>query len=211
MALRFWCPLWPKSPHRKLCWKREPSYSQRNILCSLTRSTCGKSRLSNRRSLARMKPIKLPGPSSRSPKPKQIPYTLPFELTLHAAYSVQMNWGAYMWKGGQSKQLTRASPGRRLNSLLRLTSSSESTSTSTRSVPRPEWGKNLQTIMLANKPGNKKSWHTSDKRNIQMTRNTGLDSSGRNEPGMQDGLTAGINQPAVPPPDSTRNNRDPTD
>ena len=79
-----------------------------------------------------MKPIKLPGPLSRSPKPKQIPYTLPFELTLHAAYSVQMNCGAYMWKGGQSKQLTGASPGRRLNSLPRLTSSSESTSTSTR-------------------------------------------------------------------------------
>ena len=53
-----------------------------------------------------MKPIKLPGPSSRSPKPKQIPYTLPFEPTLHAAYSVQMNCGAYMWKGGQSKQPT---------------------------------------------------------------------------------------------------------
>ena len=58
-----------------------------------------------------MKPIKLPGPSSRSPKPKQIPYTLPFELTLHAAYSVQMNCGAYMWKGGQSKQLTGAMEG----------------------------------------------------------------------------------------------------
>ena len=54
-------------------------------------------------------------PSSRSPKPKQIPYTLPFEPTLHAAYSVQTNCGVFMWKGGQSKQPTEASPGRRLN------------------------------------------------------------------------------------------------
>ena len=63
--------------------------------------------------------------------------------------------------------------------------------------------------MLENKPGNKKSWHISGKRNIQMTRITGLDSSGRNELGMQDGLKAGINQPVVPPPDGTRNGRDP--
>ena len=38
---------------------------------------------------------------------------------------------------------------------------------------------------------------------------TGLDSSGRNELGMQDGLKAGMNQPAVHPPDGTRNGRDP--
>ena len=42
-----------------------------------------------------------------------------------------------------------------------------------------------------------------------MTRITGLDSSGRNELGMQDGLKAGMNQPAVHPPDGTRNGRDP--
>ena len=42
-----------------------------------------------------------------------------------------------------------------------------------------------------------------------MTRTTGLDSSGRKKPGMQDGLEAGINQPAVPPSDGTRNGRDP--
>ena len=71
------------------------------------------------------------------------------------------------------------------------------------------FGKNFQIIMLENKPGNKKSWHTSDKKNIQMTRTTGLDSSGRREPGMQDGSKAGINQPAVPPSESTRNGRDP--
>ena len=155
-----------------------------------------------------MKPIKLPGPSSRSPKPKQIPYTLPFEPN-HAAYSAQTNCGAYMWKGGQSKQPTGASPGRRLNSLPRLTSSSESTTASTRSAPRPEWGKNLQNTMLENKPGNKKSWHISGRRNIQMTRITGLDSSGRNELGMQDGLKAGMNQPEVHPSDGTCNGRDP--
>ena len=45
-----------------------------------------------------MLPIKLPEPSSRSPKPKQIPYNLPFEPTMHAAYSVQTNCGVYMWK-----------------------------------------------------------------------------------------------------------------
>ena len=60
-----------------------------------------------------MLPIKLPGPSSRSRKPKQIPYTLPFKPTMHAAYSVQTNCDVYMWKGGQSKQPTGASPGRR--------------------------------------------------------------------------------------------------
>ena len=53
-----------------------------------------------------------------------------------------------------------------------------------------------------------KSWHINGKRNTQMTRITGLDSSGRNELGMQDGLKAGINQPVVPPPDGTRNGRD---
>ena len=47
--------------------------------------------------------------------------------------------------------------------------------------------------MLENKPGNKKSWHISGKRNIQMMRITGLDSSGRNELGMQ---KAGMNQEA---------------
>ena len=61
-----------------------------------------------------------------------------FEPTLHAAYSVQTNCGVFMWKGGQSKQPTEASPGRRLNSLPRLTSSSESTAISIRSAPRPE-------------------------------------------------------------------------
>ena len=85
----------------------------------------------------------------------------------------------------------------------------KSTTASTRSAPRPEWGKNLQNTMLENKPGNKKSWHISGKRNIQMTRITGLDSSGRNELGMQDGLKAGMNQPVVHPPDGTRNGRDP--
>ena len=63
--------------------------------------------------------------------------------------------------------------------------------------------------MLENKPGNKKSWHISGKRNVQMTRITGLDSSGRNDLVMQNGLKAGINQPVVPPPDGTRNGRDP--
>ena len=42
-----------------------------------------------------------------------------------------------------------------------------------------------------------------------MTRITGLDSSGRNELGMQDGLKAGMNQPVVYPSDGTRNGRDP--
>ena len=46
----------------------------------------------------------------------------------------------------------------------RLTSSSESTTTSTKSAPRPEWGKNLQTIMLENRQGNMKSWHIDGKK-----------------------------------------------
>ena len=91
-----------------------------------------------------MKPIKLPGPSSRSPKPKQIPYTLPFEPTMQPT---QFRRTAAHIKGGQSKQPTGASPGRR-QSLPQLTSSSESTTTSTRLAPRPEWGKNLQNTML---------------------------------------------------------------
>ena len=94
----------------------------------------------HRRSLVRMKPIKLPEPSSRSPKPKQIPYTLPFEPTLHALSSDELR-RIYV-EGRPVKATNGASPGRRLNSLLRLTSSSESTTTSTRSLPRPEWGKN---------------------------------------------------------------------
>ena len=61
--------------------------------------------------------------------------------------------------------------------------------------------------MLENKPGNKKSGHISGKRNIEMTRITGLDSSGRNELGMQDGLKAGMNQPVVHFPDGTRNGK----
>ena len=174
-----------------------------------------------------MLPIKLPGPSSRSPKPKQIPHTLPFKPTMHGVYSVQTNCGVYMWAASQ--QPTGASSGRRLNSLPRLTSSITTIwrfpvipslsswfsffglllPASTRSAPRPEWGKNLQNTMLENKPGNKKSWHISGKRNIQMRRITGLDSSGRIKLGMQDGLKAGMNQPVVHPPDGTRNGGDP--
>ena len=71
-----------------------------------------------------------------------------------------------MLKGGQSKQPTGASSGRKLNSSPRLTSSSASTTTSTRSVPRPEWGKNLKNTMPENKPRNKKS-HTSGKKREQ--------------------------------------------
>ena len=62
----------------------------------------------------------------------------PLHSALHTDFACRTNCGAYMWKGGQSKQPTRASPGRRLNSLPRLTSSSESTTTSTKSAPRPE-------------------------------------------------------------------------
>ena len=64
--------------------------------------------------------------------------------------------------------------------------------------------------MPENKPRNKKSWHTSGKRNIQITRITGLDSNGRNELGMQDGLKAGMKQPVVHPLDGTRKGRAPT-
>ena len=64
--------------------------------------------------------------------------------------------------------------------------------------------------MPENKPRNKKSWHTSGKRNIQITRITGLDSSGRNELVMQDGVKAGMKQPVVHPLDGTRKGRAPT-
>ena len=64
--------------------------------------------------------------------------------------------------------------------------------------------------MPENKPRNKKSWHISGKRNIQITRITRLDSSGRNELEMQDGLKAGMKQPVVHPLDGTRKGRDPT-
>ena len=63
--------------------------------------------------------------------------------------------------------------------------------------------------MPANKPKNKKSWHISGQGNIQITRTTGLDSSGRNELGMQAGAKAGMNQPVVHPLDGTRKGRDP--
>ena len=107
-----------------------------------------------------MLPIKLPGPSSRSPKPKQIPYNLPFEPTMHAAYSVQTNCGVYMWKGGQSKQPTGASPGRRLNSLPRLTSSSESTCFNEIGAS-PRMRQEFAEYHAGKQPGNKKSWHIS--------------------------------------------------
>ena len=107
----------------------------------------------SQRSLVRMKPIKLPGPLSRSPKPKRVPYTLPSSTRMRQEF-------AEYHAGKQAK--------------------------------------------------NKKSWHTSGKRNIQITRITGLDSSGRYELGMQDGLKAGMKQPAVYPLDGTRKGRDPT-
>ena len=154
-----------------------------------------------------MKPIKLPGPLSRSPKQKRTPYTLP-PNRLRSRLSPDELRLIYV-EGGQSKQPTGASLGRRLNNLPRLTSSSESTTTSTRSAPRPEWGKNLQNTMPANKPRNKKSRHISGQGNIQITRMTGLDSSGRNELGMQAGAKAGMNQPVVHPLDGTCKGRNP--
>ena len=132
-----------------------------------------------------MKPIKPSELLSRLPKQKRNPYTLPSEPTTHVAASAQKNCGSYMSKGGQSKRPTRASLGRRLNNLPRLTSSSESTISSMRSAPRPACDKNLQTTMPANKPRSKKSWHISGQGNIQITRITGRNSSGRNELGMQ--------------------------
>ena len=119
------------------------------------------------------------------------------------------NCGSYMSKGGQSKRPTRASLGRRLNNLPRLTSSSESTISSMRSAPRPACDKNLQTTMPANKPRSKKSWHISGQGNIQITRITGRNSSGRNELEMQAGAKAGMNQPAVHPLDGIDKGRDP--
>ena len=72
-----------------------------------------------------------------------IPLTETKANPLHSALRTnypcsRLSPGSYMSKGGQSKQPTRASLGRRLNNLPRLTSSSKSTTTSTRSAPRPE-------------------------------------------------------------------------
>ena len=78
-----------------------------------------------------------------------------------------------------------------------------------RSAPRPACDKNLQTTMPANKPRSKKSWHISGQGNIQITRITGRNSSGRNELGMQAGAKAGMNQPAVHPLDGTHKGRYP--
>ena len=156
-----------------------------------------------------MKPIKTPGPSSLSPKPKLTPYTLPSGLTMHAADSVQRSSSAYMSKDDQSKRPIEANLGRRRCNSTPLTSSNVSTTTLMRLVPRPECGKHLQSTMPVNKPKSKKSWHTSGQGNNQTTRINGH-SNGRSDLGIQAGVKVGTNQPAVHPLDGTRKGKDPS-
>ena len=156
-----------------------------------------------------MKHTKTPGPLSPLPKPRRNPSTLLSELIMHAADSVQKNSGAYLWKGGQSRRPTKVSLGRRLSNSTQLTSSDVFTAILIKLVPRPECGKNIQTTMLANKPKNKKSLHTSGPGNNQTMRTNGRNSNGRREPGTQAGEKAGMNQPVVHPRDGTTNGKDP--
>ena len=115
----------------------------------------------------------------------------------------------YLLKGGQSRRPTKVNLGRRLSNSTQLTFSGVFTAISMRLVPRPECGKNIQTTMLANKPKNKKSLHTSGPGNNQTMRTNGRNSNGRREPGTQAGEQAGMNQPVVHPLDGTTNGKDP--
>ena len=155
-----------------------------------------------------MKHTKTPGPLFPSPKPRRNPSTLLSELIMHAADSVQKNSGAYLLKDGQSRRPTKVSLGRRLSNSTQLTFSDVFTASLMRLVPRPECGKNILTTMLANKPKNKKSLPTSGPGNNQTMWTNGRNSTGRREPGTQDGKKAGMNQPAVPPRDGTTNGKD---
>ena len=157
-----------------------------------------------------MKPINTPEPSSLSPKPKRTPYTLPSELTTHAADSVQRSSRTYMSKDDQSKRPIEANLGRRLCNLTPLTSSNVSTTTSMRLVPRPACGKHFQNTIPSNKLKSKKSWHTSGQENNQTTRINGRSSNGRSELGIQGGVKVDANQPVVHPLDGTRKGKDPS-
>ena len=150
--------------------------------------------------------IKLPGPSSRSPKPKQSPTLCPSNRLCMQPTQFRRTAALYV-EGRPVKATNRGQPWKEQLTLTDFFQRIHHCFNEIGASPRMR--QEFAEYHAGNKPENKKSWHISGKRNIQMTRITGLDSSGRNELGMQDGLKAGMNQPVVHPPDGTRNGRDP--